>query len=119
MGRAKTVLLYGESGNTKTTQCVHIARYIYKKYGKITRLISSDGGGWAPVEDENLLISKDNPIGNGGIVEAFNMTNRKKYLSEWRKLAQGYWPKVVEEDGKKVRRFVMTSQEEWKKIGWP
>lgn len=115
MGRAKTVLLYGGSGNTKTSQCVHIARYIKKKYNKITRLISSDGGGWSPVEDEGLIISPTNP---DGCVEVFNMTNRKKYLRDWRLLSKGMWPKVVRnEAGQLTRTFVDTTKEEWAKIG--
>lgn len=115
MGRAKTILIYGESGNSKTTQCALIAKYIKKKYNKITRLISSDGGGWSPVEDEGLIITKDNP---GGCVEVFNMTNRKNYLADWRRISRGDWPQAVRNDeGKLVRKFIPTSKEEMRKVG--
>jgi hypothetical protein len=130
MARAKTILLYSDSGNSKTSQCVHIAKYIKAKYGKITRLISSDGGGWAPVEDEGLIISKDNPAidmvlekgvwvnkGGNGCVEAFNMTNRKRYLADWRKLSVGMWPHVVEQDGRKVRIISQCTPQETQRVG--
>lgn len=122
MSRAKTILLYSESGNAKTSQCVHLARYIKRKYNKNTRLISSDGGGWSSVEDEGLLYNaKTNPT---GIVDAFNMTNRAKYLADWRKLSTGLWPRVVkgdssigEDNTKGYRKFIGTTSEEWKGIG--
>ncbi len=120
--RAKTLLLYAESGNTKTSQGVFISRYIKEKYNKKTRLISSDGGGWSPIEDENLIYDpRANP---DGLVHAFNMTNRNNLLADWRKLAKGQWPKVVkgeahlgEDVTKMYRKFQPTSPEEWKDIG--
>jgi len=120
--RARTILIYGESGNAKTSQCVFIAKYINKKFGKKTRLISSDGGGWTPVEDENLIYNqKSNP---DGIVHAFNMTNRKLYLADWRKLALGYWPKIVkgesklgEDSSKAYRKLLPSSPQELNEIG--
>lgn len=124
--RAKTILIYAPSGDTKTTQAVHIARYVKEKYGKTTRLISSDGGGWAPVEDEGLIITRNsnNEATNDGIVDAFNMTNRPMYLADWRYLASGKWPKVVngnkelgEDPTKKYRRIANTNAEDMGKVG--
>lgn len=120
--RAKTALLVAESGDSKTSQCVFIAKYIKRKYGKKTRLISADGGGWSPVEDEGLIYNaKTNPE---GIVHAFNMTNRKLFLAEWRKLSRGEWPKVVkgepslgEDPTKGYRKMLPTSQAEMNEIG--
>jgi hypothetical protein len=97
--RAKTILLYGESGDSKTTQAIFLAKYIKKKFNKRLRLISSDGGGWAPVQDEGIVYHpKDNPE---GYVEVFNMTNRVRYLAEWRKLSKGFWPQVLKGDAEK------------------
>lgn len=115
--RAKTALLYAESGDSKTSQCIFLAKYIKEKYNKKTRLISADGGGWSPVEDEGLIYnSKTNPE---GIVHAFNMSNRKLFLADWRRLSRGDWPKIVKgeaglgEDPTKIYRKILpsTSQE--------
>lgn len=114
MARAKTMCLYAPSGDSKTSQAVFVARYIKRKYGKRTRLVSSDGGGWAPVEDEGLIRTNSN---RNGIVDVFNMTNREYYLADWRRLAKGYWPKVTLENGVPVRNFVLTTPAEWANIG--
>ena len=120
--RAKTALIYAESDGAKTSQAIFIAKYVYKKYGKKTRLISSDGGGWSPVEDEGLVYHpKTNP---DGIIYTFNMTNRKLYLAEWRKLSRGDWPKVVkgeaslgEDPNKAYRKILPSTAQEMNEIG--
>ncbi len=48
--KANTHLIYGESGTFKTTAIGFFAEYIWRKYGKRTRLVSADGGGWFPVQ---------------------------------------------------------------------
>lgn len=112
--RAKTILLYADSGDAKTSQAVFLARYIKRKYNKRIRLISGDGGGWAPVEDEGLIRKGSN---REGIVDVFNMTNREYYLADWRRLAKGLWPKYKKVGDVIVRRFEETTMEEWGQIG--
>ena len=79
-----TMVLYGPTGTRKTSQIGSFARYIYEKTGKVTRLISADGGGWAPVQD---LI-------NAGIIEAWRVTDEPEFLSAIRAAAAGAWPKL-------------------------
>jgi hypothetical protein len=120
--RAKTILLYSESGGTKTSQCVYLAKFIKEKYNKQTRLISADPGGWDPVTQEKLIYhGKNNPE---GLVKAFDMTNRTNFMGDWRKLARGYWPKLVrgnpklgEDENQGYRKFFLTTPEEWEGIG--
>lgn len=79
-----TMVLYGPTGTRKTSQIGAFAKYIYEKTGKQTRLISADGGGWAPVQD---LI-------NAGIIEAWRVTDEVDFLSAVRAAAAGAWPKL-------------------------
>lgn len=112
--KARTIIGYAESGDGKTSQGYHIAKHVYETTGKITRWICADGGGWAPVEEAGLIES--------GVVQAFDITKRAKALADIHRLADGYWPRVVEQDGKKRRLFenvaeCQTSAEEWNSIG--
>lgn len=79
-----TMVLYGPTGTRKTSQIGEFAKYIYEKTGKMTRLISADGGGWAPVQD---LI-------NAGIIEAWRATDEPDFLSAIKACAAGAWPKL-------------------------
>lgn len=79
-----TMVLYGPTGSYKTSQIGEFAKYIYEKSGKITRLISCDGGGWAPVQD---LI-------NAGIIEAWRLTDEPKLLAAIMAASRGAWPKL-------------------------
>ena len=116
--RATTIICYAHSGGGKTTQILEMAKYVYEKFGKKTRLISASGGGWEPLEREGLI--------DLGIVEPFDIRNRKMALSDVRRLSEGYWPRVVEEDrgGRKVRvrkfdgdDICRVGPAEWKTIG--
>src|SRR6185369_2164290 len=90
MSRARTMCIYGASGNGKTCQLIYLAKYVQERWGKTCRLVSADPGGWMPLEDEGLIW---NPESNpNGIVQAFNVTNRPMLLHDMRKLSQGYWP---------------------------
>lgn len=118
---ADTAIAYGDSGVGKTTICVHLAKWVYKKFGLTTRLISAEG--WAPVENEGLI--------EAGVVSAYNVAGSKNLLSTMRKLSRGWWPKilvedvpVLTEDGietgqfKKTRvRKVVEDSEEYRKVG--
>src|SRR6266566_2598144 len=65
-----TMVLYGPTGSRKTSQIGEFAKYIYEKTGKITRLVSTDGGGWAPIQD---LI-------NAGVIDAWRLVDEPKLL---------------------------------------
>jgi hypothetical protein len=101
----RTSIWYGDSGSTKTSQIYHFAKYIYAKTGKITRLISADGGGYAPIQDGGLI--------DLGIVQVCELKTSAKYFADVHRLADGFWPTP---DG------VLNSSEQcrtkdWSKIG--
>lgn len=77
-----TMIVYGPTGSRKTSQIGEFAKYIYEKTGKITRLISMDGGGWAPIQD---LI-------NVGIIEAWRLVEEDRPKLAVQKASQGAWP---------------------------
>jgi len=89
--RASTMLLYGDSGTGKTSQIGEIAKWVYARTGRITRLISADSG-WDPLMD--LIITPTNPT---GIIEAWNIAYVTSPLPVLIKLSEGYWPSI--EDG--------------------
>ena len=112
--RATTLMCYAPSGGGKTSQIANMARYVYEKWGKKTRLISASGGGWAPIEREGLV--------EAGIVEPFDIRNRPQALADVRRLSDGYWPRIVTEGGRKIRKFssdevCKVTPTEWRGIG--
>lgn len=106
---AELVLFYGSTGSFKTAQVVFLAKHVYERTGKTTRLISCDGGGWKPVEDEGLITA--------GIVEAWNVSAIESPRSVLRKLSQGFWPKVVETGSDRRLVLQAPSADTWKKVG--
>lgn len=104
---ANSVLVYGPTGSFKTTQCRYYAKYIYEKTGKRTRMVSTAGGGWGPCGD----------MIKAGIIIPWQVSSIANPLPVLTKLAKGYWPKVVEEDGKRHLEMFTTTADEWKQIG--
>ncbi len=78
-----TLVLYGPTGSRKTSQIGEFAKYIYEKTGKVTRLVSTDGGGWAPIQD---LI-------NAGIIDAWRLVDEPQLLNAVVAASKGAWPK--------------------------
>lgn len=104
-------MVYGISGGTKTSQVYHVVKYILKMNpGKKFRMISSDGGGWAPFSDSGMI--------DRGEVEIFDYSNRQHALADLRRLSSGYWPRVMTngEEYFKSTQECMTTVEEWGKI---
>lgn len=110
-------MMYGVSGSTKTSQCYQMVKYLHgtkKKpgpmYGKKWRMIHSDGGGYAPFVDSGMV--------EKGIVEVFDFSNRQFALADFRKLAQGYWPRVTSDGGEYFRKDdnCKTTDEQWEGI---
>jgi hypothetical protein len=83
---ALSMLAYGKTGTTKTSQIRYLAEYVFEKTGKRTRMITSDTGSlWSPIED---LVEE-------GIVIPLLFPTDPRYnpLSTMRKLRRGEWPK--------------------------
>lgn len=83
---AKADLLYGSSGTLKTTNIGKAALWAHKKYGKPTRLVSADGGGWQPIES---LVS-------AGIVIPWMIRDHDNLIETIDRACQGYWPEDAE-----------------------
>ena len=81
-GGGKADLIYGATGTYKTSQIGQAALYILDKYGKKTRLVSADGGGWAPIQS----------LVDAGIVEVWPIRNRQYVIESIDKACQGWWP---------------------------
>lgn len=81
---ATSILAYGRTGTGKTSQARYIAEFIWAKYKKKTRFITSDTGSlWSPVQD----------LVDAGIIEPllFPTDPRFNPLSTMRKLRRGEW----------------------------
>jgi hypothetical protein len=104
---AELICVYGGTGSFKTAQLHFLAKYVYRKWGKRTRLASCDGGGWKPLD----------PDIEAGLIEAWGISAIENPRSIMRKLSQGYWPKIVESAGQ--RKLVLTppDADTWKRIG--
>lgn len=90
MSKPRTIMIYGESSSTKTSQVYHLAKYINKKYNVIGRIIGANASDSAPFEESGML--------DKGIVDFFDISNRQMALADMRRLSEGYWP-VDTQDG--------------------
>lgn len=80
--RALTTLTYGGSGNFKTHGVGLYARYLYEKTGKPIRLISTDAGGWEPIQEYI----------DAGIINPLHVAECPDLLGMLVQLCRGYWP---------------------------
>jgi len=116
--RANTFLIYGESGTFKTTQIGFFAKYIWKKYGKRTRLISADGGGWFPIQKYvDAGIVEPYSISSLVLKARTNSEGKLEYhspLGVARLLSKGYWPKAKDAI---TATMEPTTAKEWAQIG--
>ncbi len=77
------LLAYASGGAGKSTLLAHLAAYVWKKYGKKTRVVGADGGGTKPFQ---ILIEK-------GIVEYWPIDLWDKDIWTVFDLAtKGWWP---------------------------
>lgn len=104
---AELICVYGGTGSFKTAQAHFLAKYVYKKWGKRTRLASCDGGGWKPLD----------PDIEAGLIEAWGVSAIENPRSIMRNLSRGFWPKIVEQNGQHKLVLVPPTAETWKKIG--
>lgn len=102
--RPNTVMVYANSGNTKTSQLYHMAKLILKRAGpgKRIRMIHSDGGGLAPFDDSGMI--------ERGEIEVFDFSNRQFALADIRFLSNGFWP-IWTKDGQSFARYQEGSTE--------
>lgn len=80
--KARTVLLYGDSGLGKSTNARFFAQWMYEKTGLKVRLIA--------FEDSSKMIFQ--PLIDLGIVEAVFLTKVTAPLVVMRRLSRGEWP---------------------------
>jgi hypothetical protein len=114
--KARTILAYSESGDTKTTQGYHLAKYIYEEYGLTTRWIASDPGGRRPLDESGLV--------EMGVVDVFDITTIGSYLGSIHMLSEGYWPRRAKSKQTGLPFLYwrkddkcLTTPEQWNKIG--
>src|ERR1700722_7173011 len=102
----ETALAYSESGVGKTSLLIGLSKWMYESFGLMSRLISHDLGGWGPVEREGLIYHSTK--NKEGIIQATNISSTATLLSDTRKLARGYWPKLFknQETGVITKRIV-------------
>lgn len=83
--KARTCLFYGDTGASKTTQLYFMAKwYIANNPGKQVRLITADGGGYAPFIDSGMI--------ERGEVAVCDISNADRAYSMVNLLSEGYWP---------------------------
>lgn len=124
----KADCVYGPSGTGKTTMVGRLARFVFKKTHKVTRLISADPGGWKAVDPYVAL----------NVIQPFSLLDDRVIapLETMTRLVQGYWPfdpvtgepllRVIKApntplDGKSVFDFTNVkarpTPETWQKVG--
>jgi hypothetical protein len=87
-----SILGYGMSSAGKTTQVGELARWVYKKTGKRTRLITVSGGGWNSIQS----------LVDTGIIEPLFFGNRDHPFEVTDRLSKGFWPTDVNDPKSKL-----------------
>lgn len=87
---ANVVMVYAQGGMGKSTLGAQAAAYIWKKYGKKTRVINADGGG---------TVNAHAPLIEKGIVEMWYVDrwDEKSTFYTLEKASEGWWPEDVNE----------------------
>lgn len=110
--QSRSVMIYGVSGSTKTSQAYHLAKWVLgqeENKGKHFRIIHSDGGGYAPFEDSGMITR--------GEVKLFDFSYREHALSDYRKLSLGYWPKKIAGTGEEYfKKDDKCLTKDWSKV---
>lgn len=104
-------MAYGRTGTAKTSQARYIAEYVWNKYQKKTRFITSDTGSlWSPIQD----------LVDVGIVQPLLFPTDPSFnpLSTMRKLRRGEWPEGgVLKAGKGSNKWLPWTPETTKEVG--
>lgn len=77
-----SALVYGATKTGKTREIAAMAMYVFEKYGKTTRLISADGGGWGSLQE----------FVDAGIIDAVNIADDPNPIVRLEQLSRGDWP---------------------------
>jgi hypothetical protein len=101
-----TMVMYGPTGTFKTSQIGQFARYIYEKTGKKTRLITADGGGYAPIQPEV----------NIGIIEPWRVIDEQSMNAALIAASKGAWPKKLEHGIRQPGAVTVPSRDDRKKL---
>ena len=88
----RTSCLYGNSGDSKTTQLYFVAKWLWETLQLRSRVISYDG------KFDQFTLGKPS-LRDQGAVQILNMVNSKNALSQTRMLSEGYWPIKTKEGG--------------------
>lgn len=101
----ESILVYGPSGAGKTTQVQELAKFVYRKTGKITRLVSMSGGGWTSIT----------PAVEAGIVIPTFIKGRAFPVETLDKLTKGFWP--VDPNDPTSLLVPIAQQKDWDNVG--
>lgn len=101
----ESILIYGASGSGKTTQVQELARWVHKKTGKLTRLVSCSGGGWTSIT----------PAVEAGLVVPAYIRNRDNAVETIANMTKGWWP-ANPSDPRSIL-LPPEKQEDWANIG--
>lgn len=100
---AQTTLIYGESDTYKSSNAGEAADYIYSMTGGVTRLVSADSG-WGPMADQ---IRRN-------VIVPWNLTSAKFPLPCLKKIARGFWPTKLSDNGLADESSLrLTQPEDW------
>src|SRR2546423_1258094 len=78
----KADLIYGATGSGKTANVGEVSDYVLAKWGKLTRMVSADGGGFGPLKGKV----------KSGQIEYWALNAWKNSVANLERAIQGYWP---------------------------
>ena len=98
----RLIMMYGDSGSTKTTQLYYLAKYLLEKNpGKKILMVHAAPGGYVPFVDSGMIARKE--------VDVFEFRNRSRALADIRRLSKGYWPRKAKDPKTgEVKEFFQT-----------
>jgi hypothetical protein len=116
MNKSQSILIYGDTGATKTTQGYFLAKFLHSKYGVRGRVVGANASDFRAFEQSGLI--------EKGIVDYFDISTREEALGDMRKLAEGYWPRDTQAGGKGSKGYFqkndkcITKASEWSEVGF-
>lgn len=78
----KADLVWGASGTGKTVNIGEVSDYVLAKFGKLTRMVSADGGGIGPLTG----------LAKSGQLEFWALNAWKNPIANLERAIKGYWP---------------------------